>query len=310
MAVIKEDNDSAQQLDVVRNLSLDTSDQSLAPGLDGTVEITIPPASSAHAATSTTALEASIIPTAEHELRRQPVQESSPGRPVDRNWARVRQKMIGDDLSRYAVDPKYTLFSDVKPTLNNARLHNGNTVTPTKAHTSGESTPKSGSGSSVQLDPSLPLSTSIRGVLGFRTVVLQRTQLRKMEKEIEKAIARLANETSQPRSRTAARMGTGTRGMIPGATYTIMNAEPGSLDRAFLDDLSDIFTRWKSLTVEVPCRTEIFRVFSKMFLSNRQEPLSSKLMIESRARGNRLSTIFFIRTFIYQRSYPLPLLIR
>lgn len=290
MAVIKEDDDSAQQLDVARNLSLDKSDQSLAPGLDGTVEITIPPASSAHVATSTTALEAPTIPTAEHELQGQPVQGSSPGRPVDRNWARVRQKMIGsspgspnmigDDLSRYAVDPKYTLFSDVKPTLNNARLHNGNTVTPTKAPTSGESTPKSGSGGSVQLDPSLPLSTSIRGVLGFRTVVLQRTQLRKMEKEIEKAITRFANETSQPRSRTAARIGTGTRGMIPGATYTIMNAEPGSLDRAFLDDLSDILTRWKSLTVEVPCRTEIFRVFSKMFLSNRLEPLSSKLMIE------------------------------
>lgn len=285
MAVIKEDDDSAQQLDVARNLSLDKSDQSLAPGLDGTVEITIPPASLAHVATSTTALEAPINPMA--ELQRQPVQ-GAPGRPVDRNWARVRQKMIGSspgssnliggDLSRYAVDPKYTLFSDIKQsTLNSARLPNGSTVTLTKAPTSGESTPKSGS---IQLDPSLPLSTSIRGVLGFRTVVLQRTQLRKMEKEIEKAIARFANEASQPRSRTAAaRIGTGTRGMIPGATYTIMNVEPGSLDRAFLDDLSEILTRWKNLTVEVPCRTEIFRVFSKMFLSNRLEPLSSKLIM-------------------------------
>ncbi|KAF9393611.1 hypothetical protein CPC16_001601 [Podila verticillata] len=212
--------------------------------------------------------------------------------------------MIGDDLSRYVVDPKYTLFSDVKPTLNNARFHNGNTAMPTKAHTSGESTPKSGSGGSVQLDPSLPLSTSIRGVLGFRTVVLQRTQLRKMEKEIEKAIARLANDTGQPRSRTAARIGTGTRGMIPGATYTIMNAEPGSLDRAFLDDLSDILTRWKSLTVEVPCRTEIFRVFSKMFLSNRQEPLSSKLMIDYRVRGSDAKTVLSLFEQMRQQ-YPL-----
>ncbi|KAF9308886.1 hypothetical protein BG006_005247, partial [Podila minutissima] len=95
-----------------------------------------------------------------------------------------------------------------------------------------------------------------------------------MEKEIEKAMGRLTNETSQPRSRTTARIGTGPRGMIPGATYTIMNVEPGTLDRAFLDDLSDILTRWKSLTVEVPCRAEIFRVFSKMLLSNRLDPLS------------------------------------
>lgn len=286
MAVIKEDNDFAQHIDVARSLSLDKSNQSFASGLDDTVKLTIP--SSSHVATSTTALEGPNIPTSEHELQKQLVQESSPGRPVDRNWARVRQKMIGsstgstnligDDLSRFTVDPKYTLFSNVKQPLNAQRSPTGvNSVTSIKAPTSGESTPKSGSSGSVQLDPSLPLSTSIRGVLGFRTVVLQRTQLRKMEKEIEKAIGRLTNENSQPRSRTTARIGTGTRGMIPGATYTIMNVEPGSLDRSFLDDLSDILTRWKSLTVEVPCRTEIFRVFSKMLLSNRLEPLSSKL---------------------------------
>ncbi|KAG0015190.1 hypothetical protein BGZ82_001511, partial [Podila clonocystis] len=283
MAVIQEDDDSARHIDAARNLLLDKSDQSLASGLDDTVENTMP-SSSANVTTSTTALEVPII-LSEHGLQRQP-QESSPGRPVDRNWARVRQKMIGsspgnpnvtgDDLSRFAVDPKYNLFSDIKQPVNNVqRTSTGtNPIASIKAPTSGESTPKSGSGGSVQLDPSLPLSTSIRGVLGFRTVVLQRTQLRKMEKEIEKAIARQTNETSQPRSRTTARIGTGTRGMIPGATYTIMNVEPGSLDRAFLDDLSDILTRWKSLTVEVPCRTEIFRVFSKMLLSNRSEPLS------------------------------------
>ncbi|KAF9302452.1 hypothetical protein BGZ74_005326, partial [Mortierella antarctica] len=281
MAVIREDDDSARHINVPRNLLLDKSEQSLASGLDGTVEITIP-SSSAHVTTSTAALEAPIIPTKEPELHRQSVQESNPGRPVDRNWARVRQKMIGsspggtDDLSRFAVDSKYTLFSDIKQPLNGQRSPTGiNSVTSVKAPTSGESSPKSGSGGSVQLDPSLPLSTSIRGVLGFRTVVLQRTQLRKMEKEIEKAIGRLTNETSQPRSRTTARIGTGPRGMIPGATYTIMNVEPGTLDRAFLDDLSDILTRWKSLTVEVPCRAEIFRVFSKMLLSNRLDPLST-----------------------------------
>ncbi|KAG0082753.1 hypothetical protein BGZ92_011431 [Podila epicladia] len=280
MAVIKEDDDFARRIIVSRNLMLDKSDQSPASGQDGSVEVTIP-SSSAHVTTSAAALEAPIIPTSEHELHRQPVQESSPGRPVDRNWARVRQKMIGsspgstDDLSRFTVDPKYTLFSDIKRPLNAQRSSTGiNSITSMKAPTSGESSPKSGSGGSVQLDPSLPLSTSIRGVLGFRTVVLQRTQLRKMEKEIEKAIGRLTNEISQPRSRTTARIGTGPRGMIPGTTYTIMNVEPGTLDHAFLDDLSDILTRWKSLTVEVPCRAEILRVFSKMLLSNRLDPLS------------------------------------
>ncbi|KAG0277970.1 hypothetical protein BGZ95_004993 [Linnemannia exigua] len=118
------------------------------------------------------------------------------------------------------------------------------------------------------------VSTGLRGVLGFRTAVVQRTQLRKMEKEIEKALARHASDQSQPRSRTVARIGTGTRGMIPGASYNLMAFDVGTVDRSLVEELSDILTRWKALTVEVPCKSEIFRALSKMLLASRTEPLS------------------------------------
>ncbi|ORZ15402.1 hypothetical protein BCR41DRAFT_353710 [Lobosporangium transversale] len=116
------------------------------------------------------------------------------------------------------------------------------------------------------------VSTGIRGVLGFRTVVMQRTQLRKMEKEIEKALARHANDQIQPRSRSVARIGAGTRGMIPGASYSLM-VEPSSVDRAFIEDMIDILNRWKSLTVEIPFKPEILKTMSKMLRTDRSEPM-------------------------------------
>jgi hypothetical protein len=121
-------------------------------------------------------------------------------------------------------------------------------------------------------------------VLGFRTVVVQRTQLRKMEKEIEKALQRHSNDQSQPRSRSVTRIGTG-RGMITSAPYNfVAMQEVVSVDKSLLEELTEIFQRWKNLTVEVPCRKNILRALAKMLRADTPEPSASrkKLLIRER----------------------------
>ncbi|KAF9194469.1 hypothetical protein BGZ51_009549 [Haplosporangium sp. Z 767] len=195
----------------------------------------------------------------------------APARIVDKNWARVRQKMIGAGSDIHSSHSSNISETDLQGAY-------------AKSHLSAVSS-SSRPPSTTQTEPSKALSgmedtgstpaTGLRGVLGFRTVVVQRTQLRKMEKEIEKALARHANDQSQPRSRAVARMGTSTRGMIPGAPYNLMvMPEPTNVDRSLVDELSDILLRWKNLTVEVPCKPVIFRTLAKMLLADRPEPLS------------------------------------
>ncbi|OAQ29570.1 hypothetical protein K457DRAFT_32202 [Linnemannia elongata AG-77] len=225
-------------------------------------------------------------------------------RMVDRNWARVREKVVGIDVST----PQDNNSSGSVQRENNQSipqsLSGGQAVQPATLATGsggavgrgvgqGSTHPpaemKAATGNS-RFPASNPItehprtfptmeglgtvSTGLRGVLGFRTAVVQRTQLRKMEKEIEKALARHASDQSQPRSRTVARIGTGTRGMIPGASYNLMAFDTGTIDRSLVEELSDILTRWKALIVEVPCKNEIFRALSKMLLASRTEPLS------------------------------------
>lgn len=227
-------------------------------------------------------------------------------RTVDRNWARVRQKVVGIDVST----PQDNNSNAPVRIENNQSIPQGSpggqAVQPATLGTSSGGAIRGGEGQGCthpsaetrapigngRFPVSNPItdqprtfptmeglgtvSTGLRGVLGFRTAVVQRTQLRKMEKEIEKALARHASDQSQPRSRTVARIGTGTRGMIPGASYNLMVFDTSSVDRGLIEELSDILTRWKALIVEVPCKSEIFQALSKMLLASRTEPLSSK----------------------------------
>jgi len=204
-------------------------------------------------------------------LQQQPTAGNLPSRPAARNWARVRQKVIG---------------ADSLPAIESEPMMAGNTIPlsviqkqqPSLASLQGQpNTTNELPKMYPVMEGSGPVSTGLRGVLGFKTVVVQRTQLRKMEKEIEKALARRQNDQYQPRMRTAARIGTGTRGMIPGASYNIMSTpDPVAVDRSFLDELSDILMRWRNLTVEVPCKGELLQTFTKMLLADRPEPLSRK----------------------------------
>jgi hypothetical protein len=237
-------------------------------------------------------------------------------RTVDRNWARVRQKVVGIDVSTPQDNNTNTNTNtnnaparrediqsasqgppggkSVQPVLLGSSLGavmggGGRGVGQGSIRHSAEIRAALGTGRFPASNPitdqprTFPtmeglgtVSTGLRGVLGFRTAVVQRTQLRKMEKEIEKALARHASDQSQPRSRTVARIGTGTRGMIPGASYNLMAFDVGTVDRSLVEELSDILTRWKALIVEVPCKSEIFRALSKMLLASRTDPLSSK----------------------------------
>lgn len=227
-------------------------------------------------------------------------------RTVDRNWARVRQKVVGIDVStpqdnssnaperreNYQSLPQAAPGGQaVQPATLGASSggavrgggNQGSTHPPAETRVLIGNGRFPGSNPITDQSRTFPtmeglgtVSTGLRGVLGFRTAVVQRTQQRKMEKEIEKALARHASDQSQPRSRTVARIGTGTRGMIPGASYNLMAFDASSVDRGLIEELSDILTRWKALLVEVPCKSEIFRTLSKMLLASRTEPLSSK----------------------------------
>lgn len=225
-------------------------------------------------------------------------------RTVDRNWARVRQKVVGIDVSTPQDNTTNTNNNDapapqgppggqpvssVPLDSSSGAVVGGGGVGQGSTQPSAEMKAILSNGRFPASNPitdqprTFPtmegigtVSTGLRGVLGFRTAVVQRTQLRKMEKEIEKALVRHASDQSQPRSRTVARIGTGTRGMIPGATYNLMAFDLGTVDRGLVEELSDILTRWKALMVELPCKSEIFRALSKMLLASRAEPLSSK----------------------------------
>ncbi|KAF9132432.1 hypothetical protein BGW39_000145 [Mortierella sp. 14UC] len=224
-------------------------------------------------------------------------------RTVDRNWARVRQKVIGIDVAQ-PLDNDASARTENNPPVElqgaqaagpvqqaipvghgssagGVGLSNHQPTTEMRSILANDSRPLTASNPITDQPRTFPtmeglgtVSTGLRGVLGFRTAVVQRTQLRKMEKDIEKALARHASDQSQPRSRTVARIGTGTRGMIPGASYNMMAFDVNTVDRSLIEELSDILTRWKALTVEVPCKNEIFRALSKMLLASRTEPLS------------------------------------
>lgn len=200
----------------------------------------------------------------------------APMRAVDRNWARVRQKMLGNDstLNLNKTPQISGVGSGIKkaaapsasqpPLSNTLRPHS--TQTTTDVFKSSPATEGSGSAPPGR-----------KTVLGFRTVVVQRTQLRKMEKEIEKALLRHANDQIQPRSRTVSRIGTGTRGAITSSPYNFIALQENvSVDKNFIEDLTEILQRWKSLTVEVPCKKNILRALSKMLRVDHQEPLSSR----------------------------------
>ncbi|KAG0004625.1 hypothetical protein BGZ79_008697 [Entomortierella chlamydospora] len=230
----------------------------------------------------------------------QGVVEGAPVRAVDRNWARVRQKVIGNDSVAQApisgnLEASIPDNSIVPVTSNSDTQHGsdsnhehpmGNEMRHAVGHTADQSRvypqmPTESLGAGVGLGAGTgtgtgPVSTGIRGVLGFRTVVVQRTQLRKMEKEIEKALHRYTNEQSQTRSRSVPKIGTavrGARGMIPGGAYSIMTIqEPNSADKSFIDEISDILTRWKSLTVEIPYKIDILRTLARMLQVDRPDP--------------------------------------
>ncbi|GJJ73116.1 hypothetical protein EMPS_05474 [Entomortierella parvispora] len=202
-------------------------------------------------------------------LHQNPTTANLSSRPAERNWARVRQKVIGVDNPQLKESESITAENPIPLSMIQKQQ-------PPLASLQGQT---NAANELPKVYPVMegtgPVSTGLRGVLGFRTVVVQRTQLRKMEKEIEKALARRQNDQLQPRMRTAARIGTGTRGIIPGASYNLMSIpDPVAVDRSFLDDLSDTLTRWRTLTVEVPCKSELLRTFSKMLLADRPEPLS------------------------------------
>ncbi|KAF9928463.1 hypothetical protein FBU30_002365 [Linnemannia zychae] len=224
-------------------------------------------------------------------------------RTVDRNWARVRQKVVGievpspstNDVSAGIIhtNPSVPITAlpgnpiHLGPSVNQrstsggeAGQANSQPVPEMRSTLSNSSRQPINHPATDQLKTFPPIegsgtvSTGLRGVLGFRTAVVQRTQLRKMEKEIEKALSRHASDQTQPRSRTVARIGTGTRGMIPGASYNLMAFDVTTVDRSLIEELSDILTRWRQLMVEVPCKNEIFRTLSKMLLASKIEPLS------------------------------------
>ncbi|KAG0296788.1 hypothetical protein BGZ96_008516 [Linnemannia gamsii] len=231
-------------------------------------------------------------------------------RTVDRNWARVREKVVGIDVTPPPENNTNTNNNDAPARRENIQSvpqgpPRGQSAPPAPLGSSSGAVVGGGVVGQGSTQPSAEMkailgngrfpaskpitdqprtfptmegigtvSTGLRGVLGFRTAVVQRTQLRKMEKEIEKALARHASDQSQPRSRTVARIGTGTRGMIPGASYNLMAFDLGTVDRSLIEELSDILTRWKALMVELPCKNEIFRALSKMLLASRTEPLS------------------------------------
>ncbi|KAG0253183.1 hypothetical protein BG011_006509, partial [Mortierella polycephala] len=263
MGVIQEDDDNANPV-----LMHPTSDAALTTTAAALAEST----TDATPITSSTWTTASYSSSEPHLHENSPtIEDITPTRIVDRNWARVRQKMIGAGSIIQSNQSSNISETDLQEAY-------------AKSHPSAVSS-SSRPPSTTQTEPSKTFpgmedigstpATGLRGVLGFRTVVVQRTQLRKMEKEIEKALARHANDQSQPRSRTVARMGTGTRVMIPGAPYNLMvMPEPTNVDRSLVDELSDILLRWKNLTVEVPCKPAIFRTLAKMLLADRPEPLS------------------------------------
>ncbi|KAF9955542.1 hypothetical protein BGZ72_003631 [Mortierella alpina] len=197
---------------------------------------------------------------------------------VDRNWARVRQKMIGSESILQTGQATANSRTDLPSSNGNTSALRSSTDSnhPKPAPRSSAIIPEQPKSTYPPMEGSGPVSTGLRGVLGFRTVVLQRTQLRKMEKEIEKALSRHINDQNQPRARTVARIGTGARGMISGNTYNLMamQQETTSADRALVDELADILNRWKALIVEVPCKADILKTLAKMLLADRAEPLS------------------------------------
>ncbi|KAG0306222.1 hypothetical protein BGZ98_002776 [Dissophora globulifera] len=300
MALIQEDNPSHNSRHVLHRPSRN-SDASSDSDSESNAHCTAPPvaADTVPASSLKDSISASVLatpsahspnPTTQTLLPTQDASVATP-RPVDRNWARVRQKMIGSNGVAHTHLVSQVLQSKAPGNAVNGSaiqqqqqphqpsqrqqsqysdLKNQLPLSSTLRHSSGVS------GDQYRaLEASGAVSTGIRGVLGFRTVVVQRTQLRRMEKEIEKALARHAGDYTQPRSRTVGRMGTATRGMIPGATYSLMVAqEPSTPDRFLIDELSDVLVRWKSLVVDIPFKTDILRTLSKMLQANRPEPLS------------------------------------
>ncbi|KAF9438530.1 hypothetical protein BGZ76_007061 [Entomortierella beljakovae] len=99
----------------------------------------------------------------------------------------------------------------------------------------------------------------------FRAVVVQ-AQLKKMEKEIEKALYRYGSD-SQAKSRTVPKISgaaRGTRGIMTGGSYAMVTVqEPVSAAKIFIDEISDIINRWKEIKSEIPCRIEVLRALAK-----------------------------------------------
>ncbi|KAF9116858.1 hypothetical protein BGX27_009739 [Mortierella sp. AM989] len=227
--------------------------------------------------------------------------ETASLRQVDKNWARVRQKVVGNDsaveqaVTSDDLETNMTTDSTVTVTSNSSTQHEPQKNSDMH-HAASRATDQSrtyplvsteglGIGAGVGAGTGTgtgtgSVSTSIRGVLGFRNVVVQRTQLRKMEKEIEKVILRYANDQTQPRSRTTPKIATaarGARGMMPGTSYNLLTMpESSSVDRNFIDEISEILTRWKGLTAELPCRIDILRILARMLQIDRPEAVSRK----------------------------------
>ncbi|KAG0237709.1 hypothetical protein BGW42_000115 [Actinomortierella wolfii] len=224
-----------------------------------------------------------------------PSPSSTSLRSSEQNWARVRARMIGP-----LKDPQLPHT----PTEEPARILQAATSLPSSGSVRGPSS-QLRKGRGVAVKPQTPgtarlteqqrastfsstsstavettgtFSSGLRGVLGFRAVVEQRTHLRRMEKEIEKILSRHATDSANYqwiRAATRIRSDT-TRGLIPGAPYpmTIPPTEDISPDMAFLTDLSDTLSRWKNLTVEVPFKEDILKEFAQMLRADRPNVLS------------------------------------
>ncbi|KAF9984063.1 hypothetical protein BGZ75_004373 [Mortierella antarctica] len=243
------------------------------PKLPGTMQ------SSSPQEQPTVAVPSAPVPSAPTPGQPGAAERAAPTPPrVDRNWARVRQKMIGSESILQTRQAAANSITDLPSSNGNTNVLRSSTDSNHTKPTSRSATliPEQPKATYPPMESSGPLSTGLRGVLGFRTVVVQRTQLRKMEKEIEKALSRHINDQGQPRARTVARIGTGARGMISGNTYNLMamQQETTSVDRALVDELADILNRWKTLIVEVPCKADILKSLAKMLLADRPEPLS------------------------------------
>ncbi|CAO3569333.1 unnamed protein product [Mortierella alpina] len=109
---------------------------------------------------------------------------------VDRNWARVRQKMIGSDSVLQTRQAAVNSMTDLPSSNGNTSVLRSSTDSSHLKPASRSTTivPEQPKSTYPPMEGSGPVSTGLRGVLGFRTVVVQRTQLRKMEKEVEKAL--------------------------------------------------------------------------------------------------------------------------